>query len=92
MAMSAPSQMATQVRFTESEICVDLRDGRTIILPFTEVKSLAGANQRERENWRLVGGGEGVHWPDLDEDLSVAGMLRNGRIGATSTGTGLDEL
>ncbi|KAM9861631.1 hypothetical protein ACI1US_02533 [Leucobacter sp. BZR 635] len=92
MTISAPSHMATQVRITKSEVCVDLRDGRTISLPFAEVESLAGASQQERENWRIVGGGEGVHWPDLDEDLSVAGMLMSGRIGATSTGTGLGEL
>ena len=66
---------ATSVAITEDTLTADLSDGRTISVPLTWYPRLVHATMAERCNWRLVGGGEGIHWPDLDEDLSVEGLL-----------------
>ena len=66
---------ATSVAITEDTLTADLSDGRTISVPLTWYPRLVHATTKERCNWRLVGGGEGIHWPDLDEDLSVEGLL-----------------
>jgi hypothetical protein len=50
-------------------------DGRTVSVPLLWYPRLANATADERRNWRLIGRGEGIHWPDLDEDISVAGLL-----------------
>lgn len=57
-------------------INVELIDGRTISAPLVWFPSLAKATQEQLNNWQILGDGEGVHWPDLDEDLSVAGLLQ----------------
>lgn len=54
---------------------VDLTDGRTILIPLDWFPSLRRATPEQRSNWRLIGSGVGIHWPDLDEDLSVQGLL-----------------
>ena len=64
------------VRFTEDALIVDLLDGRTISAPLTWYPRLLSATPAQRENWRLAGGGFGIHWPDVDEDLSTEGLLR----------------
>jgi hypothetical protein len=56
-------------------VVVDLRDGRTVTAPLTWYPRLLHGTARERRNWRLIGGGMGIHWPDLDEDLSVESIL-----------------
>lgn len=66
---------AVEVTVTEDELTVRLDDGRTLITPLAWYPRLVHASAKERANFRLVGGGIGVHWPDLDEDLSVAAML-----------------
>ena len=66
---------ATSVAISEDTLTADLSDGRTISVPLTWYPRLVHATMEERCNWRLVGGGEGIHWPDLDEDLSVEGLL-----------------
>ena len=63
------------VEVTEDTLTADLSDGRTISVPLTWYPRLVHATIDERRNWRLVGGGAGIHWPDLDEDLSVEGLL-----------------
>ena len=60
---------------TDEVIIVELVDGRTISVPLIWFPVLAQASQKQRDNWELLGDGEGVHWPDIDEDLSVAGLL-----------------
>ncbi len=60
---------------------VDLSDGRTIAAPIAWYPRLAHGTPRERGNWWLIGGGEGIHWPDLDEDISVDGLLAGRRSG-----------
>ena len=55
---------------------VTLADGRRVAVPLAWFPKLLHAKQSQRENWRLVGDGQGIHWSDLDEDLSVKGLLR----------------
>jgi hypothetical protein len=64
------------VRFTEDTIAVDLIDGRTIIVPLAWYPRLFNATSEQRRNWKISGAGYGIHWPDLDEDLSTEGLLR----------------
>jgi len=64
------------VQFTDDTLAVDLADGRTIIVPLTWYPRLLNATVEQRSHWRVAGAGFGIHWPDLDEDLSTEGMLR----------------
>ena len=64
------------MRFTEDVLIVDLLDGRTIPVPLDWYPRLLFATPEQRANWRMTGGGFGLHWPDIDEDLSMEGMLR----------------
>jgi len=67
--------LALQVDICEDAISVELADGRTIAVPLAWYPRLVHASQEERTNWRLIGGGRGIHWPLLDEDISVANLL-----------------
>ena len=67
---------AEGVAFTEDEIIVSLVDGRRIAVPLAWFPRLAEATPAQLENWQLLGDGEGIHWPDLDEDISVPALLR----------------
>ena len=64
------------VHFTEETMAVDLADGRTIIVPLVWYPRLLNASTEQRSQWKVAGGGYGIHWPDLDEDLSTEGLLR----------------
>lgn len=64
------------VTFTEDSISVDLMDGRTISAPLLWYPRLSHATTEQLTNWQVCGGGYGIHWPDLDEDLSTEGLLR----------------
>lgn len=66
---------ASSVSVTDDTVRVELTDGRTISVPLGWYPRLEHATPKERENWRLIGRGEGIHWPDLDEDISVEGLL-----------------
>ncbi len=68
--------MALDVQFTEDALHVRLIDGREILVPLEWFPRLRDATAEQRANWRLIGRGVGIHWEDLDEDLSVAGLLR----------------
>jgi hypothetical protein len=63
------------VWFDERTLFVELSDGRTVGTPIAWYPRLAKASLSARQNWRLIAEGEGVHWPDVDEDLSLEGML-----------------
>ena len=67
--------LATRVEVSEDTLSVDLADGRTIAAPLAWYPRLAHATAEERGSWRLIGGGRGVHWPEIDEDISVANLL-----------------
>src|ERR1044071_3740752 len=66
---------AQNVSVTEDTLAVDLSDGRTISVPLAWFPRLLHGTPDERNNWRLVASGEGIHWPDLDEDISVENLL-----------------
>lgn len=70
------SPLARDVTVTPNEVIVHLTDGRTISTPLVWYPRLLGATQAQRDRWELLGNGEGIHWPEVDEDLSVAGFLR----------------
>ena len=63
------------VELTEDSLVVDLADGRTVSVPIAWYPRLMHGTTEERSHWRLIGKGEGIHWPDLDEDLSVENIL-----------------
>jgi hypothetical protein len=64
------------VRFTEDTISVDLMDGRSIVVPLVWYPRLLKASPEQLAQWEICGGGYGIHWEALDEDLSTEGMLR----------------
>lgn len=66
---------AQHVSFTDSELIVSLIDGRSVSVPITWFSSLSTASKEQLEDWELLGDGEGIHWPQIDEDLSVKGLL-----------------
>src|SRR3990172_1158664 len=66
---------ALSVRVTEDTLSVDLADGRTVQVPLAWYPRLLHGTRQERNHWRLIGRGVGIHWPDLDEDISVEGLL-----------------
>lgn len=72
----SPGERVKNVRCTKDTLRVDLLDGRTIIVPLAWYPKLLHATPQERNNWKVAGGGYGIHWPDMDEDLSVEGLLR----------------
>ncbi|HEV2827761.1 MAG TPA: DUF2442 domain-containing protein [Pyrinomonadaceae bacterium] len=66
---------AQNVVVTDDSLTVDLSDGRSISVPLAWYPRLLQGTPEERRNWRLIGNNEGVHWPDLDEDISVENLL-----------------
>jgi hypothetical protein len=74
---------AQGVSVSDDALAVDLADGRTIAVPLAWFPRLAHGTPEERANWRLISGGEGIHWPDLDEDISVVSLLAGRRSGET---------
>lgn len=72
----AADERVKDVHVSENALSVDLMDGRIISVPLTWYPSLLNATQKERENWKVCGAGYGIHWTDIDEDLSTEGLLR----------------
>ena len=77
--MSVPEAMTITV--TEDTLTADLSDGRTISVPLAWYPRLVHATPEERSIWELIGGGHGIHWPHLDEDISIEGMLAGRKSG-----------
>jgi hypothetical protein len=75
--------LARQVAVLGGMLTVQLNDGRVISVPLEWYPRLSHGTEKERENWRLIGRGDGIRWPDLDEDLSVDGLLEGRRSGET---------
>jgi hypothetical protein len=75
--------LARSVSVTDDALMADLADGRTITVPLAWFPRLAHGIPAERDNWRLIAGGEGIHWPDLDEDIRVESLLAGRRSGET---------
>jgi hypothetical protein len=68
--------LATDVACSEDELSVVLSDGRTVAVPLAWFPRLAGASAKQRADWDLIGGGVGIHWEGIDEDISVASLLQ----------------
>lgn len=73
-AVSTDSRIA-HIEVSDETITANLVDGRVISVPLAWSWRLSDATRAQRANWRLIGGGHGVHWPDVDEDISAEGML-----------------
>jgi hypothetical protein len=76
---------AEQVTVTHDALIVDLSDGRTITVPLAWYPRLMNATASELQNWRLIGKGYGIHWEELDEDISVEGLLLGKPSGESQT-------
>lgn len=74
-ALAADERVA-DVEFTEDMLTVQLMDGRRISVPLVWYPRLLNATEEQRKNWSIIGGGYGIHWEDVDEDLSTEGLLR----------------
>lgn len=75
LALTADERVADVV-CTDDTLSVSMRDGRTIIVPLVWYPRLLNATPAQRANWQISGGGYGIHWPEIDEDLSTEGLLR----------------
>ena len=75
LAIEIRTALAENVSVTDDSLIVDLDDGRTVSVPLAWFPRLLHGTAEERNNWRFIGKGEGIHWPDLDEDISVEGIL-----------------
>ncbi|MFI5457036.1 MAG: DUF2442 domain-containing protein [Isosphaerales bacterium] len=67
--------LATAVKVSDDTLSVELADGRTVAAPLAWYPRLAQATEEERNSWRLIAHGQGIHWPAIDEDISVANLL-----------------
>ncbi len=77
--------LALDVTVSQDTLSVDLSDGRTISVPVAWYPRLQHATSHERKTWRLIGKGQGIHWPDIDEDISVEGLLAGRPSGESQT-------
>jgi len=77
--------LAQRVEVTNDALVVDLADGRTLSVPLAWYPRLTHGTPGERSKWRLIGQGQGIHWPDLDEDISVEGLLAGQPSGESQT-------
>ena len=76
---------ATRASVSDETLSVDLSDGRTISVPVAWYPRLSHGTSEERDHWRLIGNGRGIHWPDLDEDISVENLLAGQPSGESQT-------
>ena len=83
LALSADERVR-DVRVMEDTLSVDLMDGRTISVPLVWYPRLLSGTAKQRSNWKVCAAGYGIHWPDLDEDLSTEGLLRGAPAAASS--------
>lgn len=75
-ATMSPGEKIVNAEITDDELKVELLDGRTITVPLTWYPRLLHATPEQRANWEIAGAGYGIHWADVDEDLSAEGLLR----------------
>ena len=75
MSVEIEVPLAQNVMITDETLSVDLSDGRTISVPLEWYPRLLHGTSAERNSWRLIGSGQGIHWEDLDEDISVDGLI-----------------
>jgi hypothetical protein len=75
LAVEIRIPVAFNVTLTDDTLSVDLSDGRSISVPIAWFPRLMHSSNKERNNWRLIGKGHGIHWEDIDEDISIEGLL-----------------
>lgn len=85
LAIEIEIPYAEDVLVTEDTLTVDMSDGRTISVPTAWYPRLLHATPEERTNWRMIGRGHGIHWEDIDEDISVEGLLAGKSSGESQT-------
>ncbi|MEO6091409.1 MAG: DUF2442 domain-containing protein [Novosphingobium sp.] len=76
ISVRVADERVSDVRCSDDTLTVDLIDGRTISVPIAWYPRLLAATREQRARWEPCGGGYGIHWPDVDEDLSTEGLLR----------------
>ena len=86
LILDSASLRATAVHVTSDTLMIELADGRSIAAPLAWYPRLLHGSENERGNFRFIGGGEGIHWPDLDEDISIEGIVA-GRPSGESQGS-----
>ena len=86
LVVEADSILAQSVSVTDDCLVVELTDGRNLSVPLAWYPRLQHGTPEERKNWRLIGCGDGIHWPDLDEDISISGLVA-GRPSGESPGS-----
>jgi hypothetical protein len=72
----AADERVADVAISKERLTVTLRDGRTVSAPLSWYPRLQKATPKQRKNWKIAGGGYGIHWPEIDEDLNTEGLLR----------------
>ncbi|MGC1373029.1 MAG: DUF2442 domain-containing protein [Candidatus Sulfotelmatobacter sp.] len=82
---AAADERVLDVTVGDDALSVSLRDGRVISVPLAWYPRLLNATPAQRNNWKIAGGGYGIHWPDVDEDLSTEGLLRGAPAPKTHT-------
>jgi hypothetical protein len=85
LAIQIKAPSANNVSISEDTLSVDLSDGRTISVPIEWFPRLVHVRPEERTRWRLIGNGQGIHWEDIDEDISVEGLLAGKSSGESQT-------
>ncbi len=81
--IKVPSAIGVEV--SESTLSIELNDGRTISVPVGWYPRLTHATRKERDNWKIIDGGQGIHWEDIDEDISVEGLLQGNPSGESQS-------
>src|SRR5262245_44023774 len=84
LAIKTQTAKAIDVAATKDTLSVELADGRTISVPLNWYPRLVHASSKERSRWRLIGNGRGIHWPGVDEDISVENLLAGKRSGESA--------
>lgn len=83
--VDSQSAVVTNVRLDDANVSIELADGRTVTAPIAWYPRLAHGSPVERDDWRLIAGGKGIHWPALDEDVSVENLLNGQPSGESQT-------
>jgi len=76
ISLDRAEAIAVDVACTDDMLCATLTDGRTISIPLAWFPRLLAATQKQRDKWEFIGGGIGIHWPAIDEDISIASLLQ----------------
>jgi hypothetical protein len=84
LVIEADSILASSISVTDDSLIAELTDGRSLSVPLAWYPRLQHGTPDERNNWRLIGNGEGIHWPDLDEDISISGLVAGRPSGESS--------